>query len=53
MTQSTPIRRVPGHRPRLLGLFSCARGTAMGYTQFIGRAYLARLAAPAGGRAAA
>ncbi|MFJ2895887.1 DNA cytosine methyltransferase [Streptomyces sp. NPDC087218] len=30
MTQPTPIRR-DGHRPRLLDLFSCAGGAAMGY----------------------
>ncbi|MFD9832591.1 DNA cytosine methyltransferase [[Kitasatospora] papulosa] len=31
MTQPVPIRRVPGHRPRLLDLFCCAGGAAMGY----------------------
>ncbi|MFJ4842095.1 DNA methylase [Streptomyces sp. NPDC088746] len=31
MTQPTDIRRVPGHRPLLLDLFSCAGGAAMGY----------------------
>ncbi|MCX4415629.1 DNA methylase [[Kitasatospora] papulosa] len=31
MTQPTTIRRVPGHRPLLLDLFSCAGGAAMGY----------------------
>ncbi|MEU2471979.1 DNA methylase [Streptomyces sp. NPDC012842] len=31
MTQPTPIRRAPGHRPLLLDLFSCAGGAAMGY----------------------
>ncbi|MEV6259274.1 DNA methylase [Streptomyces sp. NPDC051784] len=31
MTQPTIIRRAPGHRPRLLDLFSCAGGAAMGY----------------------
>ncbi|MFC8641608.1 DNA methylase [[Kitasatospora] papulosa] len=31
MTQPTDIRRAPGHRPRLLDLFSCAGGAAMGY----------------------
>ncbi|MFI2298271.1 DNA methylase [Actinacidiphila glaucinigra] len=31
MTQPTHIRRALGHRPRLLDLFSCAGGAAMGY----------------------
>ncbi|MFF2700686.1 DNA methylase [Streptomyces cyaneofuscatus] len=31
MTQPTPIRRVPGHRPLLLDLFCCAGGAATGY----------------------
>ncbi|WP_405549896.1 DNA methylase [Streptomyces microflavus] len=31
MTQPVPIRRVPDHRPRLLDLFCCAGGAAMGY----------------------
>ncbi|MFF3288478.1 DNA methylase [Streptomyces sp. NPDC003023] len=31
MTQPTPIRRVLGHQPRLLDLFCCASGAAMGY----------------------
>ncbi|MFH9615421.1 DNA methylase [Streptomyces pratensis] len=31
MTQPIDIRRVPGHRLRLLDLFSCAGGAAMGY----------------------
>ncbi|MFF7359940.1 DNA methylase [Streptomyces sp. NPDC008125] len=31
MTQPTDIRRVPAHRPRLLDLFCCAGGAAMGY----------------------
>ncbi|MFJ4985528.1 DNA methylase [Streptomyces sp. NPDC088732] len=31
MTQPTNIRRALGHRPRLLDLFSCAGGAAMGY----------------------
>ncbi|WP_216588652.1 DNA methylase [Streptomyces brasiliscabiei] len=31
MTQPTLIRRVGGRRPRLLDLFSCAGGAAMGY----------------------
>ncbi|MFD4140244.1 DNA methylase [Streptomyces sp. NPDC058572] len=31
MTQPTHIRRVPGPRPLLLDLFSCAGGAAMGY----------------------
>ncbi|MFI0230803.1 SAM-dependent methyltransferase [Streptomyces sp. NPDC017086] len=31
MTQPTPIRRVPGHRPRLLDLFCCQGGAAKGY----------------------
>ncbi|MFJ2009863.1 DNA methylase [Streptomyces globisporus] len=31
MTQPVPIRRVPGHWPRLLDLFCCAGGAAMGY----------------------
>ncbi|WP_326678634.1 DNA methylase [Streptomyces sp. NBC_01237] len=31
MTQHVPIRSVFGHRPRLLDLFSCAGGAAMGY----------------------
>ncbi|MGW2654988.1 DNA methylase [Streptomyces sp. NPDC001478] len=31
MTQRTLIRRVPGRRPRLLDLFSCAGGAGMGY----------------------
>ncbi|WP_329614745.1 DNA methylase [Streptomyces brevispora] len=31
MTQPTPIRRDRDHRPRLLDLFSCAGGAAMGY----------------------
>jgi hypothetical protein len=31
MTQPTDIRRVPGPRPRLLDLFCCAGGAAMGY----------------------
>ncbi|SED57193.1 hypothetical protein SAMN05216489_03809 [Streptomyces sp. 3213] len=33
MTQATDIRRVRGHRPRLLDLFSCAGGAAMGYAR--------------------
>ncbi|MEV0010820.1 DNA methylase [Streptomyces sp. NPDC047973] len=33
MTQPVPIRRVPGHRPRLLDLFCCAGGAAMGYNR--------------------
>ncbi|MGW0310230.1 DNA methylase [Streptomyces flavidovirens] len=33
MTQPAPSRRVPGHRPRLLDLFSCAGGAAMGYNR--------------------
>ncbi|MEU0165491.1 DNA methylase [Streptomyces iakyrus] len=31
MTEPTDIRRVPGQRPLLLDLFSCAGGAAMGY----------------------
>ncbi|MFH9671254.1 SAM-dependent methyltransferase [Streptomyces sp. NPDC017405] len=31
MAQPTPIRRVPGHRPRLLDLFCCQGGAAKGY----------------------
>ncbi|MEU5718470.1 DNA methylase [Streptomyces sp. NPDC020403] len=31
MTQPTPIRRVPGHRPLLLDLFCCAGGAGTGY----------------------
>ncbi|MGW2837118.1 DNA methylase [Streptomyces sp. NPDC001493] len=31
MTQPVLIRRVPGHRPRLLDLFCCAGGAATGY----------------------
>ncbi|MEU6902300.1 DNA cytosine methyltransferase [Streptomyces virginiae] len=31
MTHPIPIRRVPGDRPWLLDLFSCAGGAAMGY----------------------
>ncbi|MEE1777675.1 DNA cytosine methyltransferase [Streptomyces sp. NPDC049952] len=31
MTQPVPIRRAPGHQPRLLDLFCCAGGAAMGY----------------------
>ncbi|MFF5508103.1 DNA methylase [[Kitasatospora] papulosa] len=31
MTQPTDIRRALSHRPRLLDLFSCAGGAAMGY----------------------
>lgn len=31
MTQHTLIRRVPGHRPRLLDLFCCQGGAAKGY----------------------
>ncbi|MFJ4915882.1 SAM-dependent methyltransferase [Streptomyces sp. NPDC088726] len=31
MTQTTLIRRVPGHRPRLLDLFCCQGGAASGY----------------------
>ncbi|MEV6807321.1 SAM-dependent methyltransferase [Streptomyces sp. NPDC051132] len=31
MTQPTPIRRVPGRRPRLLDLFCCQGGAAKGY----------------------
>ncbi|QYA97139.1 SAM-dependent methyltransferase [Streptomyces anulatus] len=31
MTQHAPIRRVPGHRPRLLDLFCCQGGAAKGY----------------------
>ncbi|GAA1016797.1 DNA methylase [Streptomyces thermogriseus] len=31
MTHPAPIRRVPGHRPRLLDLFCCAGGAAVGY----------------------
>ncbi|GHB22720.1 MULTISPECIES: hypothetical protein [Streptomyces phaeochromogenes group] len=55
MTQPTLIRRDPGQRPRLLDLFSCAGGAAVGYArtgfdteaippaygEFIGRAFLA------------
>ncbi len=33
MTQPTPIRRVPGRRPRLLDLFCCAGGAAVGYAR--------------------
>ncbi|MER6692670.1 DNA methylase [Streptomyces minutiscleroticus] len=33
MTQPTSIRRVPGVRPRLLDLFSCAGGAAVGYAR--------------------
>ncbi len=33
MTQPTIIRRVRGRRPRLLDLFSCAGGAAMGYAR--------------------
>ncbi|MFC8715636.1 DNA methylase [Streptomyces sp. NPDC057197] len=33
MTQPAVIRRVPGHRPRLLDLFSCAGGAATGYAR--------------------
>ncbi|MYQ42101.1 hypothetical protein B046DRAFT_02301 [Streptomyces sp. LamerLS-316] len=33
MTQPTDIRRVAGHRPRLLDLFCCAGGAATGYHQ--------------------
>ncbi|NED15786.1 DNA methylase [Streptomyces sp. SID9124] len=31
MTQPIPIRRAPGHRPKLLDLFSCAGGAGKGY----------------------
>ncbi|MEU1928407.1 SAM-dependent methyltransferase [Streptomyces sp. NPDC019826] len=31
MTQPVPIRRAPGHRPRLLDLFCCQGGAAKGY----------------------
>ncbi|MFE2450161.1 DNA cytosine methyltransferase [[Kitasatospora] papulosa] len=31
MTQPVPIRRALGHQPRLLDLFCCAGGAAMGY----------------------
>ncbi|WP_334665924.1 DNA methylase [Streptomyces cyaneofuscatus] len=31
MTQPSPIRRVPGHRPLLLDLFCCADGAGTGY----------------------
>ncbi|EGX56212.1 hypothetical protein SZN_28943 [Streptomyces zinciresistens K42] len=33
MTQPTDIRRVRGHRPRLLDLFSCAGGAGTGYAR--------------------
>ncbi|WP_410537496.1 DNA methylase [Streptomyces sp. KL2] len=33
MTQPAPFRRVPGDRPRLLDLYSCAGGAAMGYAR--------------------
>ncbi|WP_330313269.1 DNA methylase [Streptomyces sp. NBC_00523] len=33
MTQPTTIRRARGHRPKILDLFSCAGGAAMGYNR--------------------